>query len=287
MASLAQEAQMHQIQEFVGYPIEKLLDCDNKPENTDTAFFTYGRFQPGHRGHETMIITMLAKAEDANTKTETEITPEKTNIYVFVSPSGGPNEKNPQKNPLTPDEKVHLLQQQYAGFPIHFVNMGQPGLKNRSAFGALSLLKNCYEKTVMVRGKEEGVELAKTLIEYGLTDAIPVERPKNSLSATELREAAAKTPPDKETFYKGIMFGGVTQNLADHILNIIRSKYGLEGGKTRRRKTRRRKTRRRKTRRRKTRRKTRKRKTKRRKTKTKRKRKKRTLRRYTIRRRKK
>ena len=62
---------MHQIQEFVGYPIEKLLDCDNKPENTDTAFFTYGRFQPGHRGHETMIMTMLAQAEAANTKTGT------------------------------------------------------------------------------------------------------------------------------------------------------------------------------------------------------------------------
>ena len=137
-------ASLTQPQEFVGYPIEKLLDCDNKPENTDTAFFTYGRFQPGHRGHETMIMTMLAQAEAANTKTGTEITPEKTNIYVFVSPSGGPNEKKPHKNPLTPNEKVHLLQQQYADYPIHFVNMGQPGLKNRSAFGALSLLKNCY-----------------------------------------------------------------------------------------------------------------------------------------------
>ena len=265
MASLAQ-----QTQEFVGYPIEKLLNCDNKPENTDTAFFTYGRFQPGHRGHEIMIMTMLAKAIEANKNTNTEITPEKTNVIVFVSPSGGPNEKNLQENPLTPDEKVYLLQQQYTDYPIHFVNMGQPGLKNRSAFGALSLLRKtedgggCYEKTVMVRGKEEGVELAETLKKYGLTDAVFVERPKNSLSATELRAAATKTPPDKNTFYRGIMFGGVTQKMADHILNIIRSKYGLEGGKTRRRKTRRRKTRRRKTRRRKTRRrKTRRRKTKR------------------------
>ena len=265
MASLAQQTQ---IQEFVGYPIEKLLDCDNKPENTDTAFFTYGRFQPGHRGHETMIMTMLAKAIEANKNTNTEITPEKTNVIVFVSPSGGPNEKNPRKNPLTPDEKVYLLQQQYAGHPIHFVNMGQPGLQNRSAFGALSLLRKtedgggCYEKTVMVRGKEEGVELAETLLKYGLFAAIPVERPKGALSATELRAAATKTTPDIETFYRGIMFGSVTQNLADHILNIIRSKYGIKGGKSRRRKTRRRK-RRRKTRR----------KTRRRKTKTKRKRK--------------
>ena len=67
MASLAQQTQ---IQEFVGYPIEKLLDCDNKPENTDTAFFTYGRFQPGHRGHEHMITTMFTKAEEENVKTK-------------------------------------------------------------------------------------------------------------------------------------------------------------------------------------------------------------------------
>jgi len=75
---------------FVGYPIANLLNCENVPENTDIAFFTYGRFQPGHRGHETMIMTMLAKAEEENAKTRTEITHEKTNVIVFVSPSGGP-----------------------------------------------------------------------------------------------------------------------------------------------------------------------------------------------------
>ena len=175
--------------------------------------------------------------------------------------------------------------------------MSQPGLGNRTAFGALSLLKTtedgggCYEKTVMVRGAEEGVKLAETLLKYGLTAAIPVERPEGALSATKLREAATKTPPDLDTFYRGIIFGSVSENLANHILNTIRTKSGLEkhsfeGGKRRRRKTRKRKTRRRKTRRRKTRRRT-KRRTRRRKTRTKRKRKKRTLRRYTIRRRKK
>ena len=152
--------------------------------------------------------------------------------------------------------------------------------------GALSLLRKtedgggCYEKTVMVRGKEEGVELAKTLLKYGLTDTVPVERPEGALSATELRAAAVENDTDK--FNEGIMFGTVTPELANYIKTTIRSKYGLKGGKSRRRWARRRKTRRRKSRR-----KTRRRKTRRRKTKTKRKRNKRTLRRYTIRRRKK
>ena len=48
------EAQMH-----LGYSIDELLNCDNKPANTDTAFFTYGRFQPGHKGHKKMIMTII------------------------------------------------------------------------------------------------------------------------------------------------------------------------------------------------------------------------------------
>ena len=264
MTSIAQsaeaEAQMH-----IGYPIANLLNCENIPDGTSTAFFTYGRFQPGHTGHEIMIMTMLEKAEEENAKTGLEITPEKTNVIVFVSPSGGPNEKDPTRNPLTPNEKVHLLQKQYADYPIHFVNMGEAQANNENAApdGAVNLLKQCYSNAVMFVGGDNigAFDWMGNLMNI---DFEGIERPEGAMSATELREAAAKTPPDKETFYRGIMFGGVTQNLADQILNIIRSKYGLEGGKTRR------KTRS------KTRRKTRKRKTKRRKTKTKRKRKKRT-----------
>ena len=81
----------------VGYPIEELINCENIPAGTDTAFFTYGRFQPGHIGHKRMIEQLLKIAVAHNARTGTNITPEKTNVYVFVSPSGGPKEKNLQK----------------------------------------------------------------------------------------------------------------------------------------------------------------------------------------------
>ena len=140
--SSGQKASSESSESHVGYPIEELLNCENKPAKTDTAFFTYGRFQPGHIGHKIMIEQLLKLALQHNATTGTEITPEKTNVYVFVSPSGGPKEKKPQKNPLSPNQKVDLLQKQYAGYPIHFINMEAPLPKGipTSAFGALALL---------------------------------------------------------------------------------------------------------------------------------------------------
>ena len=273
MASLAQTPTSEgEKKNFVGYPIEKLLNCEIcNPTGKTTAYFTYGRFQPGHRGHEVMIMAMFHIAATNN-----------ADVYVFVSPSGRPEtEKFPEKNPLTPDEKVHLLQQQYEEYPaIHFVNMGQPKLpdnmNNRSAFAAASLLHNCYKQVIIVRGndlegKAEGEDpgeeedikkgkLSDTLLKSGLiTNAIALSRPKTTISATKLREAATKNPPDLETFYGGIRFGNVSLPLANNMLNKIREKYGMEkhrfeGGSRRRHKTRR-KTRRHKTRRHKTKRK--------------------------------
>ena len=249
MASLVQTSEA---KNFVGYPIDNLLNCEiSNPTGKTTAYFTYGRFQPGHSGHEVMIMTMFGLATTNN-----------ADLYVFVSPSGRPEtEKYPRKNPLTPDEKVYLLQQQYARFPeIHFVNMGQPNLPDnikRSAFAAAVLLQKCYEQVIIVRGNDlegnaedenpEDIKIGKlsdTLLKRGLiTAAIPIPRsPEITISATKLRIAATKNPPDIETFYKGVRFGNVSPSLANNMLNKIREKYGLaehrfEGGK--RRKTRR------------------------------------------------
>ena len=95
--SSGQKASSESSESHVGYPIEELLNCENKPAKTDTAFFTYGRFQPGHIGHKIMIDQLLRQAKQHNTTTGTKITPEKTNVYVFVSQRGGQKEKKQQK----------------------------------------------------------------------------------------------------------------------------------------------------------------------------------------------
>jgi len=249
-------ASLVQAEEPVGYPIEELLNCENIPAGADTAFFTYGRFQPGHIGHKIMIEQLLNLALQHNTTTGTKITPEKTNVYVFVSPSGGPKEKKPQKNPLSPNQKVDLLQKQYAGYPIHFINMGAPLPKDNKTgpFGALTLLNNdkkkkgigCYAQSVILIGQDR-VGMAKGMLEYGLSGYGFAKRPKDAMSGTQLRQAAVDN--NDAEFYHGIQFGDVTTEHAALIKRIIRDKYDLEGGKRRKRTRRRWRKPRRKTRR--------------------------------------
>jgi hypothetical protein len=249
-----QEEKKTSSENYVGYPLEQLVNCNNIPEGTNTAFFTYGRFQPAHTGHKKMIEQLLEIALVHNARTGTNITPEKTNVYVFVSPSGGAKEKKPHKNPLSPNQKVDLLQKQYAGYPIHFINMGAPLPKGipTSAFGALALLNNpekqgigCYAQTVILIG-EDRINFAQQMLKYGLTGFKFAERPEGAMSATQLRNAAINN--DINTFSNGIQFGAVTPEHTNQIFQNIRAKSNLQGGKKRKRTRRRWRKPRRKTR---------------------------------------
>ena len=252
--------------EHVGYSIENFNNCENIPEGAKVAFFTYGRFQPGHRGHEKMIMTLLDVAMKHNVRTGINITPEKTNVYVFVSPSGGPTENKPNKNPLSPNQKVDLLQHQYPELPIHFVNMGEAKEKGArpGPGGAVRFLKKCYKNGVMLVGGDR-----IGAFDWLGKDFLKVEgisRPPGAMSATIVRKAATaaqQTRQQTETFRSAIQFGAVTPEHANEIKRMIRaakvkyimkkSKRASRGGKRKtrkRRKTRRRrKSRRRKTKR--------------------------------------
>ena len=256
--------------EHVGYSIENFNNCENIPDKAKVAFFTYGRFQPGHRGHEKMIMTLLDVAMKHNVRTGINITPEKTNVYVFVSPSGGPTEKNPKKNPLSPNQKVDLLQHQYPDLPIHFVNMGEAKEKGArpGPGGAVMFLKKCYKNGVMLVGGDR-----IGAFDWLGKDFLKVEgisRPQGAMSATIVRKAATaaqQTRQQTETFRSAIQFGAVTPEHANEIKRIIRaakiksrikklkkkSKRVSEGGKRKTRRKRRKTRRRRKRKRRRTR----------------------------------
>jgi hypothetical protein len=289
MSSLVQaEAPSNNHSEHEGYSIDKFNDCSNIPDGAKVAFFTYGRFQPGHRGHEKMIMTLLDIAQKHNDRTGVNITQEKTNVYVFVSPSGGPTENKPDKNPLPPNQKVDLLQHQYPKQTIHFVNMGEAKDKGKKAGpgGAVMLLKKCYDNGVMLVGEDR--MFAFDWLGKDFLTVEGISRPPDAMSATKVRKAATaaqQTRQQTEIFRSAIQFGTVTRSHVNEIKQIIRT--STERRRLRQLKKKKSKKIKGGKRKRKTRRKTRKNKTKRRKTKTKRKRKKRTLGRYTIRRKKK
>ena len=237
-----QEEKKTSSENYVGYPLEQLVNCNNIPEGTNTAFFTYGRFQPAHTGHKKMIEQLLEMALVHNARTGTNITPEKTNVYVFVSPSGGPKEKKPHKNPLSPNQKVDLLQKQYAGYPIHFVNMGEAKAKQERAGpgGAAILLKKCYSNAVMLVGGDRigAFDWMGNIMDIEFEG---ISRPPGAMSATAVRKAATsrhQTRQQTSTFENAIQFGAVTPEHAEEIKQmIIQAQPRTTGGK---RKTRRR-----------------------------------------------
>jgi len=261
-----------QEEKYVGYSIKNFDDpqCENIPDGAKLVFFTYGRFQPGHRGHQKMIMTLLRIAQTHNVKEGIKITPEKTNVYVFVSPSGGPTEKNRDKNPLTPNQKVDLLQHQYPNRPIHFVNMGEAKDKGKKAGpgGAVMFLKKCYTNGVMLVGGDR-----IGAFDWLGKDFLKVEgisRPPDAPSATKVRKAATaaqQTRQQTEIFRSAIQFGTVTPLHVNEIKRIIKNTQGRPSRLNSKKKTKKSKKnsfsggRRRKTRRRKRKRKTRKRKT--------------------------
>ena len=198
-------------------------------------------------------MSLLDIATKANATTDTTISPDKTNIYVFVSPSGSIGEKNPQKNPLSPNQKVDLLQQQYANLPIHFVNMGEAKAKQERAGpgGAAILLKKCYSNAVMLVGGDRigAFDWMGNIMDIEFEG---ISRPPGAMSATAVRKAATsrhQTRQQTSTFENAIQFGAVTPEHSALIKRIIRAKYGIQGGKRRKRTRRRWRKPRRKTRR--------------------------------------
>ncbi len=251
----------------VGYSIENFNNCKNIPNKAKVAFFTYGRFQPGHSGHTKIFMTLYEMAKKHNKSTGVEITKEKTNIYVFVSPSGGPKEKKPNKNPLSPNVKVDLLQHQYTSLPIHFVNMGEA--KDKGARpgpgGAVAFLKKCYKNGVMLVGEDR--MFAFDWLGKGFLTVEGISRPPRAMSATKVRGAATaaqQTRQQTETFRRAIQFGTVTRSHVNEIKRLIRAaqvksrlkqlkkskRERQRGGKRKTRKTRKTRRKRRKTRRR-------------------------------------
>ena len=233
MASLVQEeAPSNNPSEHEGYSIDKFNDCSNIPDGAKVAFFTYGRFQPGHRGHEKMIMTLLDIAQKHNARTGVNITQEKTNVYVFVSPSGGPTEKKPDKNPLPPNQKVDLLQHQYPDLPIHFVNMGEAKDKGKKAGpgGAVMLLKKCYDNGVMLVGEDR--MFAFDWLGKDFLTVEGISRPPGAMSATKVRKAATaaqQTRQQTEIFRSAIQFGTVTRSHVNEIKRIIKNAQGRTG----------------------------------------------------------
>jgi len=149
---------------------ERLNICNNIPtwveEDEKIAYLTYGRYQPGHIGHRSLFEAMVLEAYPSfthiapvETKAKKKSVGIKTNIFVFVSPTGGEEwgKQHPAgraKNPLDPAAKVDLLFDQNEDLPLFIINTKlMPGVQ--SIVGAIRLLLVCYDKVKVRLGDED------------------------------------------------------------------------------------------------------------------------------------
>jgi hypothetical protein len=106
-------------------------------ERKKVAVFTFGRFQPPTIGHKVLIegIETAAKEENAD-------------AYIFVSSS-----QDSKKNPLLVTEKIKILQKQYPGRSVHFINTKLQGTQTPPQ-AIYKLIQLGYEKIIMYVGSD-------------------------------------------------------------------------------------------------------------------------------------
>ena len=147
----------------------------------EVAFFVYGRYQPGHKGHQVVFNKLIeeAKAWKKNEGAEKEPWKDQagnpaSNIFVFTSPKQNPprislmtsaarrkkcgkgdTKKASCENPLAPDPKVELLKQQNPPTGpdgseafINFINMDKNFISRKKINEALSDLESTPKKKV-------------------------------------------------------------------------------------------------------------------------------------------
>jgi hypothetical protein len=180
-------------------------------KSADTAFFTFGRFQPPTLGHKKMILTMY----DATATTPAD-------VYVFVS-----SKTDPKENPLPVGTKVRLLKNMLADRTIRVVNTTEQDCRTVPAI-VHKLVGAGYEKIVMFVG-EDRVPAFRAVVTHIKDLIVPVEvrdagkrnaRSTNltGMSGTKMRAAAMAG--NKGTFMAGT---GLNEATALAVMSNIRN----------------------------------------------------------------
>ena len=229
------------------------------------AYFVYGRFQPGHKGHQVVFKRLVDEAKKGNPSELRWVDNDgksASNVFVFVSQKQNKRKKPCSKlevtgvtaceNPLDSDTKVDLLQTQNRNSDphIHFMKMG-------NVFAGISMLLDCYEKVVMFVGEDRVDDFDKVkkyhpgrLEVESAGERDPDSGDIDGMSSSKIRRAAVNIKSfdmSKDKDYKFVRDNlGVGKEIADDIINKINLAYiGAMGGRKRKKRTRR-KTRKRK-----------------------------------------
>jgi hypothetical protein len=166
------------------------------------AIFTYGRMNPPTIGHKKLIKEMLKRAKRSGA------TP-----FIVIT-----HTQNKKKNPLKVTEKVAILTRMFPGIEIMYTSSTEPNPN----FIAGRLEKRGFKNINMMVGSDQVKTFEKfvkvPVLSGGIRD--PNSNSVSAMSATKLRDAAKKDPPNWNTFRGGInksLSNSETRDLMDLI----------------------------------------------------------------------
>tara|TARA_X000001036_G_C20594514_1_gene772284 strand:- start:257 stop:775 length:519 start_codon:yes stop_codon:yes gene_type:complete len=128
----------------------------------ESVIFTYGRFNPPHRGHKKMIEEIVTKARK-NKKTP----------VIVVSHSTKP----PNKNPLNQNNKIKILKGWFPNVKV---------LKSAPNKSIAKITEDFNNNSLMVVGENR-----KNSFNFLPFRKNSIQRPKNAASATRVRTAVS------------------------------------------------------------------------------------------------
>lgn len=196
------------------------------------AYFTYGRFQPGHKGHKEMIDHMRNPPSVAPGGKRNP-----DDVYVFTSETINNKRKTPCKvgeasgvpncqNPLATSRKIEILRAQN---PLVLPQNIQS--KKTPWVAAYSLLDR-YEKVVMYIGTDRVKGFQNMFIKNKDVSVEGVDRDDTGVSATKVRVAIVQvnelSVADK--YYREVQdLLGLTKHpeLLNVVITEIQAAYGL------------------------------------------------------------
>ena len=150
-----------------------------------TVVFTYGRFNPPHKGHRVMIEQIIETARRTN----------KTPVVVVSHTYGN------AKNPLPVENKVRILRRWFPGVTI------LTSAKDRSI---AKIAQNFNKNSIMVIGQNR-----KNSFKFLNFKKVAVSRSANAPSATMARAAAAA---GNTKAFKNMTGYNLTPNLRNKVI---------------------------------------------------------------------
>jgi len=217
----------------------------NIVKNSETVYFTFGRFQPPTIGHRILIDFVAKSAEKIG-----------ADALVFVSstinklgkapPDGELAVKTGFKNPLDVAYKISTLTKMFPEEKVQYVNTEIHICNN--PFKAIEfLLALGYKQLYFIVGSDRYPEFNESVNKYvkkfKITTPVTVVSAgqrinnKNSESATTMsgtRMRNAATKKNFASFKKGVATPSFANNNVMNLMHKVRSGLGLRGGRTRR-----------------------------------------------------